>query len=136
MRGESGAKTTVLLCGGSSGSHVLAALLGGRDDYAVRLVTRAPERWTEQIRCTEKRVPSDTFPILMPSWTRIFEGSLAAIYGWDRISEAAEGVDLIVLACPVHAHRAILESLLPVLDPERHHVLGTLYAQGARLRAF
>jgi opine dehydrogenase len=123
-------RTIVTLCSGSSGSHVLAADLGRREDFELRLLTRNPEAWSERIECEEHRIASDTLPFVSSPRVESYAGTLAGIYGWESAAEACEGADIIVLACPVHCHRPLLERVLPALDSRRPTILGSLFAQG------
>lgn len=123
-------RTRVVLCGGSSGNHVLAADLGRRAEFEVRLVTGQPEAWSRDITCVEQRNWCDSLPFFLPSRTERYSGRVSQVFGWDRVEEALTGADIVVLTCPVHAHRELLARILPALDPSRDVVLGSLYAQG------
>ena len=123
------APRTLVLCGGGNGSHVLAADIGARPGWRVRVLTTRPSAWATQIECVEQVHRSDSFPLL---GTRRVEhrGAVEASFAWDDAAEALRGADVVVLSCPVHAHRSILERVLPVLDPRRPVLLGSLFAQG------
>lgn len=119
----------IVVCGGGSGAHALAGLLGGIDDYEVRLVTRRPERWSKTIRCMEQQALLEHVPHGLTSRAAERSGRLAGVHGWDELPQALAGADLVLLSCPVHAHAALLERLLPQLAGARV-ALGTLFAQG------
>lgn len=120
----------VLLVGGSSGNHVLAADLGRQERFEVAVLSRRSKEWQSRITCTEERMLTDAVPFLVPSLRRRYTGELAQRYDWTRLQEALAWAETIILTCPVHAHRSLLEKILPALPPNRSQALGTLYAQG------
>lgn len=107
---------------------MLAADLGRRPGLEVRVVTRRPEAWSTVVECEETRVLSDALPLLSPTRTQRFFGTVDAIHPWERIEEACDEADLVVLCCPVHVHRELLERVVPALH--RPTVVGSLFAQG------
>ncbi|MCX4240335.1 NAD/NADP octopine/nopaline dehydrogenase family protein [Paraliomyxa miuraensis] len=123
-----GHETVIVLCTGSSGNHVLAADLGRDPGFEVRLVSSRAASWSRRIACEETHVLSDALPF--SSYTRLErrEGTIAAIFPWEEVDRACDGADIVVLTCPVHAHRDVLERVLPALS--RPTIVGTLYAQG------
>ncbi|MCA9649801.1 MAG: NAD/NADP octopine/nopaline dehydrogenase family protein [Myxococcales bacterium] len=121
-------RTVVTLCAGSSGNHVLAADLGRRPEIELRLVTSDPAAFGPRIECEETLVLSDSIPLLSPTRTRRYAGTLDAVLPWERIDEACEGADIVVLTCPVHCHRELLRRVLPALS--RPTIVGSLFAQG------
>ncbi|MEZ4383739.1 MAG: NAD/NADP octopine/nopaline dehydrogenase family protein [Nannocystaceae bacterium] len=123
-----GATRTLVLCGGSAGSHVLAADIGRRPGWRVRVLTSRPDAWARAITCTEQLHRSDRFPLLGTRGVD-FRGGVDGVYAWEDAAEALRGADVVVLSCPVAAHRSILERVLPGLDPARPVLLGTLFAQ-------
>ncbi|MCB9797209.1 MAG: NAD/NADP octopine/nopaline dehydrogenase family protein [Alphaproteobacteria bacterium] len=118
----------VVLCGGSNGSHVLAATLGGRPDVDLHLLTRRPEAWQAQVSCTEHVAPVEAVPWLPWQRQREHVGTVTA-HAWSAAPQVLVDADLVLLVGPVHAHRPMLERVLPHLRP-RPVLLGTLYAQG------
>jgi hypothetical protein len=108
---------------------VLVAELGGRPEWEVRLITRQPERWSGTVTCVEHGAASEAYPLLLGRRPARHEGRAAA-FAWSDAREALDGADLVLLVCPVHAHRPILASLLPALDPDRPVAVGSLFAQG------
>lgn len=122
--------TRVVLCGGSNATHVLAADLGRRDEYDVRVLTSRPADWSTTISCQEHRSPITACPYLLPLRLETYKGRIARVFGWAQATEALADADIVVLACPVQAHRDVLARVLPALDPSRETMLGSLYAQG------
>ncbi len=41
--------TVVCLCGGGSGTHILAGRLGSKGNFIVNVFTRKPQKWTKNI---------------------------------------------------------------------------------------
>ena len=41
--------TVVCLCGGGTGTHILAGTLGSKENFTVNVFTRKPEKWTKKI---------------------------------------------------------------------------------------
>lgn len=123
-------KTVVTLCAGSSGNHVLAADLGHRGTFEIRLVTSRPRAWSSQIECEEIRVLSDALPLFSPTWRKRYVGIIDAIHPWTEIETACDGADLVILTGPVHSHRAMLERVVPALARAKPTIVGTLFAQG------
>ena len=122
------AQRTLVLCGGSNGSHVLAADIGRRPGWRVRVLTSRPQAWAREIACTEQIHRSDRFPLLGTRGVD-YRGGIDGAFAWEDAAEALRGADVVVLSCPVQAHRAILERVLPALDPDRPVIVGTLFAQ-------
>lgn len=123
-------RTRIVLCGGSSATHVLAADLGRRGDFDIRVLTNRPQDWGDQIHCEEHRNRWPSVPYVVPARIERYSGRIDAVFGWDQAAEALAGADVVVLGCPVHAHRDLLRHVLPALDTSRDTVLGSLYAQG------
>lgn len=123
------ATRTLVLCGGGSGSHLLAADVGRRPGWRVRVLSSRPEAWASEVECVEHVHRSDRYPFL-GTRTVEYSGALEGAFAWDDAEAALEGADLVVLACPVAAHRPILGRVLPALERARPVILGTLYAQG------
>eukprot|EP00730_Choanoeca_flexa_P007610 TRINITY_DN12358_c1_g3_i10.p1 TRINITY_DN12358_c1_g3~~TRINITY_DN12358_c1_g3_i10.p1 ORF type:complete len:462 (+),score=79.28 TRINITY_DN12358_c1_g3_i10:1852-3237(+) len=123
-------KMVVVLVGGSNGNHVLAADLGRRPEFEVRLVTRRPEKWSKTIKCREQRTTSDSVPFpVLPTWWVEYEGELDAIYHWDNVDQALQGAHMVLMICPVTAHKEVFGRLCDNL-PDHPLMIGSAYAQG------
>ncbi|MCA9693961.1 MAG: NAD/NADP octopine/nopaline dehydrogenase family protein [Myxococcales bacterium] len=120
---------TLVLCGGGSGSHVLAADIGRRPGWRVRVLTSRPESWADHVECVEQLHRSDRYPVAGVRRLE-YRGAIEGAFGWERAGEALRGADVVVLVCPVHAHRPILERVVPELPRDRPVLLGSLFAQG------
>ena len=42
-------KPVVCLCGGGTGTHILAGTIGSKENFIVNVFTRKPEKWTNEI---------------------------------------------------------------------------------------
>ena len=42
-------KTVVCLCGGGTGTHILAGTIGANENFTVNIFTRKQEKWTKEI---------------------------------------------------------------------------------------
>lgn len=118
-----------MICGGGTGAHVLVAELGSDPAWEIRLLTRRPEAWSGPVVCEEHGARSESFPLLLGRPARRHEGR-ALVFDWSDARSALDGANLVALVCPVHAHRSLLERILPALDPAQPIAVGSLFAQG------
>lgn len=91
--------TRVVIIGGGSIAHALAAVLGARRDVDAVVVTRRPDAWSNCIVA--------------------YNGSSAIVGGIAPTDDvgAVRGSDLVLVAAPAFAHRDILSRLKQHLDP-------------------
>ena len=121
-------RKTLVLAGGSAGTHVLAAELGDDPAWDVRVITSRPTDWG-RVRCVEHATTSSSFPLIKVDRTETHEGTPTA-FAWDDAAEALTDADLVLIVSPASAHRDILERLMPALPRGRALALGTAFAQG------
>eukprot|EP00049_Salpingoeca_infusionum_P000869 m.43006 g.43006 ORF g.43006 m.43006 type:complete len:466 (-) comp10754_c0_seq2:1326-2723(-) len=123
-------KRVIVLVGGSNGTHVLAADLGRREDYEVRLLTRRPSQWSQTVTCAEQKFLTDAFPMRpCPTWWETYKGTIDAVYDYSECDKALEGAHMALMVCPVSAHEDLLKHMFANL-PSHPLIIGTTYGQG------
>ncbi len=106
----------VTIVGGGASAHVLIPFLSTAG-YQVRLLTRRPNDWSNQIELELQSIDGEL--------RRTFNGSLAR--SSDRAADVIPGSDVVVLCMPVARYREALHNLAPHLSPGVF--VGTIYGQ-------
>ncbi len=115
---RTGTKPVVTIVGGGASAHTLIPFLSGAG-YRVRILTRRPEDWSEDVELQVQSIDGDLL--------QTFHGQLA-----QASSEPADVIpssDIVVLCMPVHTYRQALHHLAPHLDRDREVFVGTIYGQ-------
>ena len=93
----------ICICGGGNLGHVVAGFLSAQKKYEVCLLTRQPERWSEELT------------IEAPEGTT-YVGRLSGIYNNAR--QAVSDADIIILCLPGYAIREVLLQIRDFLRPD------------------
>ena len=93
----------IAICGGGNLGHVVAGFVAAQKKYEVCLLTRQPERWSEELTI---EAPEDT----------IYVGRLSGIYNNAR--QAVYDADIVLLCLPGYGIRDTLLQIRDFLRPD------------------
>lgn len=92
----------VCICGGGNLGHVAAGFIAAQGQHEVTVLTRQPERWSNNI------------VVETPSGEEL-SGSLYGVYGHPQ--EAVRGADIVLLCLPGFSIREVLQQIKDHLEP-------------------
>jgi hypothetical protein len=108
----------VTIVGGGASAHVLVPCLSGAG-HEVRLLTRRPDAWSEEIVLELQSIDEEVEGTLSGSITTASADP----------AEVIPGSDVVILCMPVCRYRESLHRLAPHLDRDREVAVGTIYGQ-------
>ncbi len=107
-------KTVVCLCGGGTGTHILAGTIGAKENFIVNVFTRKPEKWTNEIT------------VQSPSENKEFVGKINIVSS--NPEEVFKDCDIFICNGPAMANPIYLKAMEPYLKDGA--IIGSIFGQG------
>lgn len=106
--------TVVCLCGGGTGTHILAGTIGSKGNFTVNVFTRKPEKWTKKIT------------VQIPNEKKEVVGKINIISSNPK--EVFKDCDIFICNGPAMANPIYLKAMEPYLKDGA--IIGSIFGQG------
>ena len=107
-------KTVVCLCGGGTGTHILAGTIGSNENFIVNVFTRKPEEWTKEIT------------VQIPNEKKEVVGKINIVSS--NPEEVFKDCDIFICNGPAMANPIYLKAMEPYLKDGA--IIGSIFGQG------
>ena len=107
-------KPVVCLCGGGTGTHILAGTIGSKENFIVNVFTRKPEKWTNEIT------------VQSPSENKEYVGKINIVSS--NPEEVFKDCDIFICNGPAMANPIYLKAMEPYLKDGA--IIGSIFGQG------